>query len=101
MDCNTKISFSPSYTFVVSEDMHQVHSWSSMCPQTWVEEEGVLLSGKQKVPVVTFKLLLWWKVLIAAIKWAFDPKTIIDFIKIREFAKHSFSGSEEAATEPL
>lgn len=38
---------------------------------------------------------------MGAIKWAFDPKIIIDLIKIGGFAKPSFSGSEEAATEPL
>lgn len=48
------------------------------------------------MPVVTFKLLLWWKVQIAAIKWAFDPKMIIDLIKICGFAS-----SEEKPTEPL
>lgn len=54
--------------------------------QSGRKRDEVLLRSKQKMPVVTFKLLLWWKVQIAAIKWAFDPKIIIDLIKISGFA---------------
>lgn len=45
------------------------------------KKDEVLLRSKQKMPVVTFKLLLWWKVQIAAIKWAFDPKIIKTSLK--------------------
>lgn len=99
VDYNTEIPSFPSYTFVDNKTqtrfiLGQVCNLSPL--QSGRKKEGVLLRSKQKMPVVTFKLLLWWKVLIAAIKWAFDPKTIIDVIKISGFTKHSFSVSEEA-----
>lgn len=43
VDYNTKIPFPPPTPLLTVKTPHQVHSWSSMCPQTspiWVEKRG-------------------------------------------------------------